>query len=351
MKIDSSSIGFNSLHTSSKQVTVEESMQAVAVKQSPSISPQPAVIATAQLTGATLSEAGKQAAALVTADAISGGQIQNSVKQTIQDPKLLVLIGMIEVMTGQKVKIFDPSELNPGSTTRVQTTVDAARANGLVYDKHERIQESSQTSFSAQGTVKTSDGKEIKFNLSLQMKRDTVIENKVTLSQSDVAPALKDPLVINFNGTAAQLTDTKFSFDLNSDGKKENIAFVGAGSGFLVLDKNQNGAIDNGSELFGAKSGNGFAELAAYDSDGNHWIDANDAVYSKLRIWSKDSSGKDTLSTLTERNVGALYLGSAATPFELKNAANVLQGQVRSTGVYLNENGSAGTLQQVDLVV
>ncbi|HEX5338884.1 MAG TPA: hypothetical protein VFW53_10655 [Gallionella sp.] len=357
MKIDSSSIGFTSQHSNSKQVTTEESMRAWGIKQSPTMPILPSANATpaAQSTEATLSAAGKQAAAQAAADAKSSTEIQDGAKQTTQNPRLQLLIGMIEAITGQKVKVFDPGELEAGGATREQKASDAARPKGwgLAYDKHERIQESEQTSFSAQGTVKTSDGKEIQFSLSVEMNRNFVKENNVSIRQGDAAPKpkTKDPLVINFNGTAAQLTDTKFSFDLNSDGKSENISFVGAGSGFLALDKNGNGAIDNGSELFGTKSGNGFADLAAYDSDGNHWIDANDAVYSKLQVWSKDASGKDTLSSLAERNVGALYLGNAATQFDLKNAANNLQGVVRSTGVYLNENGSAGTLQQVDLVV
>lgn len=68
-------------------------------------------------------------------------------------------------------------------------------------------------------------------------------------------------------------------------------------------------------------------------------------------VWSKDAAGKDSLDTLVQRNVGALYLGNISTSFELKDAANTSQGRVRSSSVYLNENGSAGMLQQVDLVV
>ncbi|HXU92105.1 MAG TPA: hypothetical protein VFP33_00465 [Gallionella sp.] len=368
MKIDSSNIGFTSQHSSSKQVTADESMRAWGIKSIPSMPIQPSANATpaAQLTEATLSAAGKQAAAQAAADAKSNTEIQDGAKQTAQNPRLQLLIGMIEAMTGQKVKVFDPSELQGGGAPQDHPpkASDAAQSGrnqmlgwGLAYDKHERIRESEQASFSAQGTVKTSDGQEIQFNLSVEMNRDFVKENNTSIRQGDAAPKpkpspkTKDPLVINFNGTAAQLTDTKFSFDLDTNGKAESISFVGAGSGFLALDKNGNGAIDNGSELFGTKSGNGFADLAAYDSDGNRWIDANDAVYSKLRVWSKDARGKDSLSTLAEHNVGALYLGNAATPFDLKNAANDLQGVVRSTGVYMNENGSAGTLQQVDLVV
>jgi hypothetical protein len=143
---------------------------------------------------------------------------------------------------------------------------------------------------------------------------------------------------------------TQFQFDLNSDGTKEQIAFVAPGSGFLALDKNGDGTINNGSELFGPGTGNGFKDLAAYDSDGNGWIDENDAVFNNLRIWTKDSAGNDQLFTLSQKGVGALYLGNVATPFSVKDEQNALLGQVRSTGIFLQENGTVGTLQQVDLV-
>lgn len=162
---------------------------------------------------------------------------------------------------------------------------------------------------------------------------------------------MKDPLVINFSGSAAQLTGAKFSFDLDADGKAEQVSFVSENSGFLALDRNSDGKVNSGSELFGPATGNGFSELAAYDLDRNGWIDENDAVYQKLGIWTKDADGKDGLSTLLQKNIGALYLGSVATPFDLKNSQNRLDGLVRSSGVYLNENGGAGTMQQIDLAV
>lgn len=220
----------------------------------------------------------------------------------------------------------------------------------MQYDQVETHSESEQTSFAAQGVIKTADGKEIQFDLQLSMARSFQSQDSLSVQAGD-APRTKDPLVINFDGTAAELTSTKFSFDLNSDGTQDQMSFVGPGSGFLALDLNGNGKIDNGSELFGAKSGNGFADLAKYDGDGNHWIDENDAVFSKLLVWSKDAQGQDQLQTLAQRNVGALYLGSVATPFSAKDAENQLQGQVRSSGVYLQENGAVGTLQQVDLAV
>ena len=119
----------------------------------------------------------------------------------------------------------------------------------------------------------------------------------------------------------------------------------------MVLDRNGDGKINNGSELFGAQSGNGFAELSALDSDHNGWIDENDNAYSQLRVWTKDSAGKVQLSTLKQADVGAINLASVATPFDLKTADNDLQGQIRASGIYLKESGGAGSVQQVDLTV
>jgi hypothetical protein len=54
---------------------------------------------------------------------------------------------------------------------------------------------------------------------------------------------------------------------------------------------------------------------------------------------------------LGKRGVGAIYLGHVATPFDLKDDNNQLLGQVRSSGLYLDEEGKTGTVQQVDLVI
>lgn len=316
-----------------------------------------------QLTVATVSAAGKQAAASTqsAANTQTAAQAQNATNQAGNDPRMLLLISLIEALTGRKVKLFNPNDMkvSDAAQTQAQQAV-AAQSNqsappvqrqgwGIEYDKHESLHESEQTAFTAQGIIKTSDGREIQFSLSLDMQREFSRENNLSIRKGDGVK--KDPLVVNFNGTAAQLTDTKFSFDLNSDGNAEKISFVGAGSGFLALDKNGNGVIDNGSELFGTQSGNGFADLSAYDSNGNNWIDESDTVYSKLQVWNKDATGGNTLSTLAKLNISALYLGNVVTPFDLKNSTNNLQGQVRSSGIYVREDGSTGTLQQVDLVV
>ncbi|MBO4497858.1 MAG: hypothetical protein J5739_06605 [Lachnospiraceae bacterium] len=208
--------------------------------------------------------------------------------------------------------------------------------------------ESEYTSFASTGLALTEDGRKISFGVEFSMARNFSQKFESITSENII---LTDPLIINIDSKYAGLTDVKFKFDLDNDGVKDDISFAAEGSGFLALDKDGNGMIDNGSELFGTKSGDGFKDLAAYDEDGNSWIDENDAVYSKLRVWTKDSEGNDKLLDLKEANVGAIYLGSASTEFSIKNDQNALQGAVRKTGIYLKETGEVGTLQHVDLAM
>jgi hypothetical protein len=212
----------------------------------------------------------------------------------------------------------------------------------------ETIKEHESSDFSASGTVLTADGKSITFNLELSMCRDFQCERK-EVNRGKVS--LLDPLVINFDGKAAALGDTRFEFDLDSNGQDETLHSLAAGSAFLAFDRNGDGRINDGSELFGARSGNGFADLASLDSDGNHWLDEADSAFAALKAWSRDAEGRDQLSSLVDKGVGAIYLGASETPFSLKDDDNRLRGQVRSSGVYLREDGRAGSLQQVDLAV
>jgi len=221
-----------------------------------------------------------------------------------------------------------------------------------------KVKESESTQVCASGTVRTKDGRCIDFDLEVAMQRSFEAEYQNDSKGSSLV--LKDPLVLNFDGKAAELADTRFDFDLDSDGKAESVAGLGRSSAFLALDRNKDGVINNGKELFGADSGNGFADLKAYDSDGNNWIDEADAVYADLRVWRPGSEGNDgkggkadkaggQLQTLQEAGVGALWLGSVDSQFSLKDEARETQAQVRQTGLWLSEDGRAGALQQVDL--
>lgn len=209
------------------------------------------------------------------------------------------------------------------------------------------VTESESTTFNGTGTVVTEDGRTIDFNVSMEMSR-SFTETSEMLSEG-TEYVLTDPLVIKMQDAPETISDQKWFFDIDGDGVKEEISQLAQGNGFLALDQNENGIIDDGNELFGTKSGNGFKDLAAYDEDGNGWIDENDSVYAKLKVWVKDASGNDKLIGLGEADIGAIYLGSASTAFTHKSEDNETQAVVRESGFYLHEStGNAGIIQQID---
>ena len=222
------------------------------------------------------------------------------------------------------------------------------QASGSSFTAEHFYAETESTSYDAKGIVKTSDGRQIDFNLSLSMTR-TFCE--YTGIRMENAPMLMtDPLVINIGAPIAQVSDQKFEFDIDADGTKENISTLSAGSGFLALDQNGDGIINDGSELFGTKSGDGFYDLSLYDHDQNGWIDENDEVFDKLQIWCRSADGCDRLYTLKKAGVGAICLQSAQTDFDLMSgSADGINARIRKTGIFLYENGGVGTMQHLDL--
>jgi hypothetical protein len=245
------------------------------------------------------------------------------------DPKQRLAVLILERMLGQRIQWRRAEE---AATVPARRTVVMRR-------RTEVHSESEQTSFRARGLVETSDGRGIRFSVSLRMEREFV-----SVGSAGGAGNTTDPLVVNFGGAPARLGGAKVSFDLTADGKPEEISFVAQGSGFLVLDGNGDGRANDGAELFGPVSGNGYAELAAYDADGNGWIDEGDPVFGKLRIWTREG-----FYSLAEKGIGAIGASSVETPFAIRDGANSSLGNVRRTGVFLGENGSAGTVQEVEL--
>jgi len=283
------------------------------------------------------------------------------------------LILLIEMLTGIKISIADlrniiksPNNLNQHHHSQKvshKTQGDNSKQFNYVYKLEETYTETQRVTLSAQGIVNTSDGKAIEFNLDLFLDRRFVESKGIqisngkltdigsTTSRLQTARPVVDPLVINFNASAASLSGNTFSFDLDSDGINEDISMLNGGSGFLAFDKNNDGIINNGSELFGPQSGNGFNELAQYDDDGNMWIDENDEIYDKLSVWTVNSTGENQLKSLKETDVGAIFLGNVTSNFTYKDAENNSIANSKGLGIYLHENGIAGSIQQLDYYI
>lgn len=223
-------------------------------------------------------------------------------------------------------------------------------SNTTIQDKIELSHtsvESQGLNFTASAKV-MADGKEINISMDVTLSRSFV--QTTTLDVDTINQMLKDPLVISLDGNMPSLSNNKFSFDIDSDGKKDQISLLKNGNGFLALDKNNNGTIDNGNELFGTKSGDGFADLSKYDDDKNGWIDANDKIFDKLRIWHKTDT-KDELLALGEVGIGAIFLGNTKTPFSLKSSSNEFLGEIRKSGIVLFKDNKAGIISHIDMAV
>ncbi|MEN6328442.1 MAG: calcium-binding protein [Syntrophomonas sp.] len=138
-----------------------------------------------------------------------------------------------------------------------------------------------------------------------------------------ISPPRIDPLVLDLDGDGIETTHVANGtyFDIDNNGFTERTAWLAGDDGFLVLDRNGDGVINNGSELFGDRTlledgtiaANGFQALADFDDNNDGKIDVNDAIFGDLRIWkdrgggSSDSSELFTLEQLDIKSLGLNY--------------------------------------------
>ena len=148
---------------------------------------------------------------------------------------------------------------------------------------------------------------------------------------SDSTCSCYSPIIIDVAGNGFNLTNAAdgVTFDLNATGAAEQLSWTAAGSddALLVLDRNGNGVIDNGRELFGSsapqpylvpgETKNGFRALAMFDDpnnggNGDGQIDGNDSVFSSLRLWQDSNhngfSEASELHSLVNSDVSVIEL-------------------------------------------
>jgi hypothetical protein len=119
---------------------------------------------------------------------------------------------------------------------------------------------------------------------------------------------------LDLNGDGIQRGALSHYFDLNADGQMDRIESLGADDAMLVMDRNGNGQVDDGKEVFGDQHGaaDGFEELRKYDDNQDGVIDAKDAVYGKLSLWADhDGNGLRSageLVSLQDRQVDSITL-------------------------------------------
>lgn len=243
----------------------------------------------------------------------------------------------------QQCQFNPPSNNEAPKKTVIKTDYDYSRV--IEYTKKDSVD------YSAKATIKTED-KDINIDLNIAYSKEFYEKNEERIKFSEIKYI--DPIVIQYSKESSSLDflddELTFTFDLDSNGQEEEISKLKEGNGFLAIDKNNNGIIDDGSELFGPNTNDGFEELREYDSDNNGWIDENDSVFKDLRVWTKDSNGKDKLFALGDSEIGAIYLKDSSTDIDINKSVKDPLAHLKTTSFFVREDGTAGLISSFDYV-
>ena len=173
-------------------------------------------------------------------------------------------------------------------------------------------------------------------------------------SATAAPPVRVDPLIFDLGGDGIKTTSLDRSrtyFDLDSNGFAERTAWVDASDRLLVLDRNNDGQITSGQELFGdqtllangVRAASGFEALKEFDANRDGRIDIKDEVYAKLRIWrdlnSDGISQAEELKGLSDYNIASISLSSTSS-----NASDVMNNIQRRVGSFIKTDGSGGVI-------
>lgn len=184
------------------------------------------------------------------------------------------------------------------------------------------------------------------------------ISSALELFGSAITVVRRDPLILDLDGDGLETVDNKSGayFDHDGNGFAEQTGWVGSDDGLLVMDRDGDGIIENGGELFGdqtilqngQKATDGFQALAEWDSNADGKIDIDDAVWSQLKIWQDfDGDGyssPDELFSLDEAGVKAINLNHTDTSTPDGNGNTLIQ-----QGTFVRSDDTTGSLGGYEL--
>ena len=172
-------------------------------------------------------------------------------------------------------------------------------------------------------------------------------------------PPRIDPLALDLDGDGIETrgADGRVVFDHNGDGVQTGTGWLRPDDGWLVLDRNSNGTIDNGGELFGVdtvkadgtKATDGFDALSDLDSNDDGVFDAKDTRFADVRIWrdlNQDGiSQSNERSTLAANNIRSINLNKTSATTNLGNG-----NTQTATATFTRTDDTTGTAANLGLV-
>jgi len=146
-----------------------------------------------------------------------------------------------------------------------------------------------------------------------QLEFSFAFSGEITVTEAEVEQS--DPITLDLDGDGIELTSFQEGarFDILGNGRQQNTAFVTGGDAFLALDRNGDGVVNSGLELFGDQGGarNGFEELRRLDSNGDNRIDRADEAFDELLLFRDNGDGRTDrgeLITLAQAGIASLSL-------------------------------------------
>ncbi len=186
----------------------------------------------------------------------------------------------------------------------------------------------------------------------LLLKQQKAEAKEVFIQANAAGTPGADPILVDLNGDGVKTTtlENGVYFDHEVDGFAESSAWVSEEDGILVIDKNGNGVIDNGSEVFGdnyvkgdgSKAVSGFDALADLDSNNDGVINANDEAFSQIKILKGDGE----LISLEEAGITSINLNSTESNTTDENGNTLV-----SSSTFTKSDGTTGSLGDFNLIV
>jgi Ca2+-binding RTX toxin-like protein len=172
------------------------------------------------------------------------------------------------------------------------------------------------------------------------------LTEKIRTAEATAGPC---PVVLDLDGDGVETTSLAAGalFDHDADGFAERSAWVGADDGLLVHDRDGDGRITSGRELFGnhtllgsgALAANGYQALAELDANGDGRVDATDPAFGRLRVW-RDGDGDGVAAPGELQDLEALGIAAIATTYAESAGVDANGNAHRQVGVFTRVDGT-----------